>query len=160
MNDGHDEDNGTEPTAEQMQQMVQQALEMTAVQTSAILEQLAPHLNDELRAELGGIVAQEQFGPIDQQILPTLFGPMAESHPTLVCLISEAKKKGDEARQVQLRAPKSLNDVADPQTAAQSAVLIALLLCPPARALLKAFGFSYQFAQSDAAAEGKIIMPH
>lgn len=150
-----DDAEGPSLTAEGMRALIEQRMAITASQVMGILQLLAPHVPADVALQIAQGTAQEQFGPIMQEILPTLADPDAVAkHPTLIVRVG---KPGEDLAAV-VKSPKRLERVSDCGVAAQSAMVLALVLCPEARAILRAFGFTYAFMQSAEAPGGQIIL--
>lgn len=96
---------------------------------------------------------------IMQEIFPTLIHghPNVLTHPTLQVMI-----RGPNGVEGVVPAPKRLENVEDPQPAIQWAFMLALLLSPSVRAVLKASGFTYHFMQTtqDVSRPTGIIVKH
>jgi hypothetical protein len=146
-------------TPEEQQKIFQQqaamAFQAITGEVFGILQALAPHLSDEEALALAQSVAREQ---LDFQQIPAVLRSMIPAEavankPTLHLYVSDSK-----GVKVEMKAPKRLEHVNDPFVAAQHAVLLAFILAPGARAVLKAFGFRYHLAQSQTPAGGRVIL--
>lgn len=143
------------PTPEELQRMLQQQFNAVWIEVLSVLSAFAPHLSEQEAKQLAQRVAAEQM---DQKAIPLIIRSMidrdaASKHPTLHLFVQDAK-----GLKVDMKAPKRLEEIKDLTTAAQSAVLLAFLLAPGARAVLRAFGFHYTLAQSQTPAGGRVIL--
>lgn len=132
-------------------------------ETAPVIASLAEHLTEPEVMELANIVVQEQLGAVGQEILPTVLAeghPKRLTHPTLVMRVHNGQPGDESSIPIDVKAPKSLKGVTDPGVALQSVAMIALLLNPALRGVLKAWGFSYAFAQTTEAPRGSIIVTH
>lgn len=137
------------------QEMQRMLLESTTAQVMEILGYLADHVDENAAMLIGEHVAKEQLGPIAQNILPTIFSAEGrQEYPTYFVSIKRAE---DDTAAV-AKAPKSLREVHDPGHALQNVMILALMMSPGCRALLKAYGFECVFGQSKEAGVGKIIL--
>lgn len=94
-----------------------------------------------MRLAAEGLAEQAQ---IHEQIMPTLMpdNPFLKSHPALRLSV-----KGPSGKEGSVIGPKRLEDVDDPQPALTQALLVAILLTPSTRMVLKAWGFQIGFEQ-------------
>lgn len=140
-------------TPEAFQQMLQEQFSALVGEVFGILSAFAPHLDEQQAMKFAQSAAKEQM---DQTQIPAIIRSMinesdVRTHPTLHLYV------GDDKSKVEMKGPKRLEQVRDLHTAAQSAVLLAFLLSPGARAVLRAFGFRYHLAQSKTPAGGLVI---
>lgn len=154
---GHsDQPQGVVPpmSPEDLQMLLLQQFEVLAHEIAGITKLFAPHLTDDDIWKLAQSVAKEQLD--QKQGLPLVLNGMTDPtavqvYPTLHLYFTFQGKR------VEMQAPKRLDGIADPIAAGQSAVMLAFLLAPGARAVLRAYGFQYHFAQSKKPVSGKII---
>jgi hypothetical protein len=151
-----DQPSGVVPllTPEQMMEILQQQYAVISAEVFGVLKVLAPHLSDDEAAAIAQHVTHEQ---LDQKQIPMIVRSMINpddvaKHPTMHLYVHDAKFK------IEMKAPKRLENIKDPRAAAQSAVMLAFLLAPGARAVLRAFGFKYNLAQSQTPAGGRVIL--
>lgn len=124
-------------------------------QTLGVLQVFAPHLQPDVAMQLAQSCVSEQVGPITTEIIPSLIvSDAVAKYPTLIVRIG---RQGAEIK-VDVKAAKRLDRVNDPGAAAQTGLLLALLLSPAARAVLKAFGWHYHFMASPENLAGGIIL--
>lgn len=139
-------------TAEAFQELLQQQFHAIASEVFGILAAFAPHLDQQQAQQFAMSAAKEQ---LDQDKIPAIIRSMIDesvrTHPTICLFVGDAKGK------MEMKAPKRLDQIRDLKTAAQSAMILAFLLAPGARAVFRAFGFRYHFAQSNAPAGGLVI---
>lgn len=144
-----------ELTPEQLQQMVQTRYQQLVGEVLGALAVFAPHVPQDAAMRLGEMIAREQM---DGDKLPTVIQSMVDpdlvaKHPTLFLNITDGKKQ-----RVSMRGPKRLEHTHDLSAVAHSVVILAFILSPAARAVLRAFGFNYTFAASSDPPAGKIIL--
>ncbi len=144
-----------EITPEQFQQLMQAQFRGLVMEVVQVLHLFAPHVPEADAVRLAQIVAKEQM---DQSAVPLIIQSMVDpdsiaKHPTLHLYVSDQKKG-----QVEMKTPKRFEQIRDLHVAAQAALALAFVLCPQARAVLRAFGFSYRFAASQTPAGGRIVL--
>lgn len=134
------EENGQAPTPPSDMQLVEALAQFTAER----LLQCMPGLADNVVADLALLAAHEQLR-IDREIFPTFFDERAKSHPTLVMGIfrSNAAELG-----ATVKATKLIDTDVEVGSAVHTAMVHAILSTPYVRAMLRACGFAYTFAQS------------
>jgi hypothetical protein len=126
------------PSAEEaaMQQQMESHL-------AGMIAPFCPNMDEQavLRLAAEGLAEQTQ---IHEQIMPTLMAgnDFLKSHPALRLAV-----KGPNGKEGAVIGPKRLEDVDDAQPAVTQAMLVALLLTPSARMVLKAWGFQIGFEQ-------------
>lgn len=143
-----------ELTPEQLNEIIQQRFQGFVADAMGALTLFAPHLQPQEALSLAQHVAGEQLSTTGvPSIVESMVDPDAVAkHPTIVLKITDDKNG------IVMKAPKRLERVNDLSGAAQSAVLLAFMLSPSARAVLRAFGFKYQFAASREPATGQIVL--
>lgn len=138
--------------AQFMEQLLQAQFQAIVGEVLGILGAFAPHLSEQQAMQFAQGAAKEQM---DQSQIPMIIRSMidgsSQTHPTIHLYV------GDDKGKVEMKAPKRLEQVRDLQTVAQSIVLLAFVLSPGARAVLRAFGFRYTLAQSKTPAGGLVI---
>lgn len=144
-----------EPTPDEIRTMLESQANVMLSQTLGALAAFAPHLTPDQMLDLAKSTVDEQLGPISGEIMPSMLFPDAiTKHPTIILRLG----RGKEDIKVDVKAAKRLERVSDPGAAAQAGLLLALLTSPSARAVLKAFGWQYQFMQTAEQVGGSIIL--
>jgi hypothetical protein len=126
------------PTAEaagMQQQMV--------AHLAGMIAPFCPNMDEQALLRLAAEGLEEQ-AQIHEQIMPTLMAgnPFLKSHPALRLAV-----KGPNGKEGAVIGPKRLEDVDDAQPAITQAMLVAILLTPSTRMVLKAWGFQIGFEQ-------------
>lgn len=111
------------------------------------LQFLVPGLTDDQLVDLSLKAADEQI-QIDREIIPTLSGELALTHPTIVMA---AFRNSDPSISVNFKAPKVLDANTEIGLVIAHSMLFALLSAPQLRAHMRALGFTYTFAQTQEA---------
>jgi len=142
-------------TQEQFHQMLNARFTQIVSEVVGALHVFAPHVPHEAAIRLGETMAREQM---DGDKLPQVTHSIADpdqvaKYPTLYLWIADGKNGV-----VMMKGPKRLERVHDLQAVAHSAVILAFILSPAARAVLRAFGFTYTFVASSDPPGGKIIL--
>lgn len=144
-----------EPTPEEIQAQFQHRVNIMFAEILAALQVWAPQLTQDEAMEVAQRMVKEQLEGIPQILQGTVVPDQVAKYPTLqITIVNRVSKVA-----VNMQASKRFEHIADPQAAALSACMFALLKSPEARALLRAFGFDYTFAQTPQPAAGKIIIP-
>jgi len=152
------EENGAGSPELSQNEIIEQMAHVVFSEVFSLLELMGPPLDREVAMQLAQQAAREQVLTIPQQILPTLMGEARDEYPTFaVSICKESSRKSKDARVARVKAPKNLSLVSDEGVALQSAAILALMLTPAARALLRAQGFHIEFSQSKEAPQGSII---
>jgi len=147
------EDNNTvDENEEEKKELMRQLEASTTQQVAELLVMMAPHLDDELIYDLASKTAHEQVYTIPREVLPTLFSPEArEEYPTFFVVVQQAADKGKKTKKhpvAMVRAAKDLSKVSESGPALTSVSILALVLTPASRALLRAYGYHIEFGQS------------
>jgi len=127
---------GVPPTQDQMAMQMIQHL-------AGLIAPFCPNTDEQALLELGkmGIAEQSQ---IHEQIMPTLMveHEQSEKYPGMRIVV-----QGPNGREGAILAPKRLENVDDAQPGIAQAMMVAFLLTPSVRMVLKAWGFRYRIEQ-------------
>lgn len=139
--------------AEVLLQFMKDELNRTYASIASALHAFAPHLTEESAAQLSAVIAKQQIHDVPEIFAGMLQTDMVAKYPTLLMTVTDRHKNT-----VVMESPKRFERITDVSVAAQTAVMYAILHSPEARAILKAFGFDYAFAQSAKNPRGSIIL--
>lgn len=142
-------------TPEQIQQLLQAQFNAIVGEVMGLLQAFAPHLSEADAMKHAQISAHEQM---QQDKFPLILRGMIEAdsvakYPSLHLLVIDSKNN-----KIEMRTPKRFEHIKDLGVAAQASVMLAFLISPGARAVLRAFGFRYQLMQSQTPAGGRVIL--
>lgn len=132
------------------EETINQILEQQAVLILGPLQEFT-NLDADTATTLAMSVSREQLDVLNQIMPTTQHGDEAlVKFPRF-----GVKIQAPNGTSGQITAPKRLEDVTDPGEALHWAFVLSLILCPQARACLKAFGFNYAFVQAAKQTESK-----
>jgi hypothetical protein len=138
---------------ELVRQFLDDELNRTTISVWNALRFFAPHLSEESGRNLASVIARQQMAEIPKIFAGMLDTDQIAKYPSLQMTVTDQK-----GNHVVMECPKRFERITDLGVAAQTAVLYAILHSPEARAILKAFGFSYTFAQTARNPRGSIIL--
>ena len=142
-NEGNSGQQPVEPTAEQLEKLLRTDM---ANQLAGLAVAFAPAFPQESLGEVVEIMLNEQM-VIAQQIMPSLTDPEVLKQRRRFMIEIRRRNPGPDDKSEHLMVLKRLEDCATPSDALAQALMLAFLLSPAVRALLRMYGWDYLFKE-------------